>query len=843
MSSPRIHLICNAHLDPIWQWSWEEGLTETLATFEVAADLLDKYPEFVFNHNESLLYEWVRDYRPALFKRIQKWVKAGRWIISGGWYVQPDCNLPSGESFVRQALMGRLFFKKHFGVMPKVAYNLDPFGHHGNLPQMLRKTGFETYVHFRPGPAECPIDDFAYRWRGVDGSEVPALRPPCGWYNTMAPPQVTDKINAMLALLQEKGVDVTLFWGAGDHGGGATRADLNLIRTWQKQRPEIVHGSLEEYAQRHLKRLAANGPLKEGELQKCFTGCYTSVIGTKQRNRRGEGLALAAERYAALAWWLLGKPYPAEKIERVWKRILFNQFHDILPGSSVRPGFQGSIEMYGHAFTEARELLLESHLALLQRRKKRAPMPLCIFNPIGERRRRPVEVEFIGATHPHLLTGKSFRVLDGKGRNVPFQKVAPISYIGDWQQRIILDADLPAMGMAEYRLDLVEGPLPKAKAGIRATRKGQQTAFATPFYTLTMNMRTGHIDSLATRPAGGGRVKELIRKGAGALILRDDIVDAWGGGQPHYGKTVGKFACPSKTDLADAIGAYDSPCDGPVRIIEEGPLATRIEVIQTYKRSVARIRYTLYAAHPEIGVELLLNWCERKRALQWAFPTTLDGDQYVTEIPHAAIERPVGNGEEPCGRWTALLSSDAATAFALVNDGPGGVDVRKGELRQSLVRSALFGSGGSSVPFDRLSEHMDLGEHMYKFFLRFGDAQNVRADLPSLAADLTMPPAAYIHIPIGATDVDGLAAGTDTVRVEGDNVHLAALKQSEDGKALIVRLVETAGGKTRATLYAPGLKGAAALAFTRYEIKTVRITRQKGACSWVECDLLERPLR
>ena len=216
---PRVHLICNAHLDPIWQWDWEEGLTETLSTFETAADLMEEYPEFVFNHNESLLYEWTQTYRPDLFERIKKWVKAGRWIISGGWYLQPDCNAPCGESFVRQALEGRRFFREHFGVAPKVAYNLDPFGHHGNMPQILKKTGFEMYVHFRPGPNEKEIDDFLYRWKGIDGSEVSALRPPCGWYNTGNSDLLREKIEKMRELAQSEDRDVTVFWGAGDHGG------------------------------------------------------------------------------------------------------------------------------------------------------------------------------------------------------------------------------------------------------------------------------------------------------------------------------------------------------------------------------------------------------------------------------------------------------------------------------------------------------------------------------------------------------------------------------------------------------------------------------------------------
>ena len=125
----KVYLLCNAHLDPVWQWTWEEGLAEALSTFRIAADFCEEFDGFVFNHNESLLYEWVEEYDPALFQRIEKLVESGKWHIMGGWYLQPDCNMPSGESMLRQILTGRRYFKKKFGQTPTTAINFDPFGH------------------------------------------------------------------------------------------------------------------------------------------------------------------------------------------------------------------------------------------------------------------------------------------------------------------------------------------------------------------------------------------------------------------------------------------------------------------------------------------------------------------------------------------------------------------------------------------------------------------------------------------------------------------------------------------------------------------------------------------
>ena len=833
--SPRVHLVCNAHLDPVWQWNWEEGLTETLATFEVAVDLIDAYPEFVFNHNESVLYEWTREYRPELFARIRKAVAAGRWVISGGWYLQPDCNLPCGESFVRQALLGRRFFREAFGVEPRVAYNLDPFGHHGNLPQILRKSGYDMYVHFRPTIEELPLDDWLYRWQGIDGSVVAALRPPCHWYNTAGPAGLKPKIEAMLALARETGGDVTAFWGAGDHGGGATRDDLELIRDMAAANPEIVHSSFEAFRQT-VQRELPDRPLVKGELQKCFTGCYTSVIGTKQRNRRGEGLALAAERYAALAWWVLGTPYPDERLGDIWRKVLFNQFHDILPGSSVREGYQGSAELYGHAFTQARELLLSTHLRMLQTRRRRNPLALCVFNPQAAPRRTPVELEFMGAALPTLLAGKTLRLLDTDGRPVPCQWMRATPGLGVWRKRLLFVPRLPALGFGEYRLEVVPGKDRKGRPGVAARRSPGRIRFRTRHYTLALNTRTGQIDSLRDTASGA----EWLRRPGGALLVREDTPDAWGPARCPYGKVVGRFRCPPKRELAAVAGACDDPFHAAVQVIEAGPLATRVEVVQTCSRSVARLRYTLYANRPEIGVELLLNWSERRRALQFSFPTVLDGTRYLVEIPHGAIARPTGNDEEPCGRWVLLQSADRKRAFALVNDGPGGVDVSNGDLRQTVVRSPVFCTMASGAAPDRLNDHMDLGEHILRFTLRFGPAGTVRAALPVLADDLGMPPAAYVHIPLGPSPERGLRVGRDTVRVEGAGIHLAALKRSEDGRALVARLVETRGRSAQGELHVPRLRRPARLRFTPFEIKTLRITEGHRGVQWKACTLEER---
>ena len=184
MTKPCLHLICNAHLDPVWQWRWQEGCAEAVSTFRSAARLLHENPGLIFNHNESLLYAWIRDYDPDLFEEIRSLVKQERWCISGGWYLQPDVNLPGTESIIRHILEGRHFFQKHFGSEPRVAYNFDSFGHSSGLPQILSLSGYKMYIHMRPQANDLNLPSDLYRWQGEDGTEILAYRISVGLYHT-----------------------------------------------------------------------------------------------------------------------------------------------------------------------------------------------------------------------------------------------------------------------------------------------------------------------------------------------------------------------------------------------------------------------------------------------------------------------------------------------------------------------------------------------------------------------------------------------------------------------------------------------------------------------------------
>jgi len=333
MKNKTLFLVCNAHLDPVWLWEWEEGVAETLSTFRTAARLCEEYEEFVFTHNEALLYQWIEEYEPDLFVKIQDLVKKGKWHILGGWYVQPDCNMPSGESFVRQILVGKKYFKKKFGVEPKTAINFDPFGHTKGLVQILIKAGYTSYLFCRPDPKWFPLPAEDFLWKGYDGSKIITHRA-TEHYNSPKG-QAAQRVHKWMADNPDRTVGI-LLWGIGNHGGGPSREDLSQLRKLaaKEKNWDIRHGTPEDYFSA-LKKQTDGLPRHSQDLNPWAVGCYTSMAGVKKKHRDMENLYYSTEKMVSHAAVLDLMSYPREKVKEALEDLLFCEFHDILPGSGI----------------------------------------------------------------------------------------------------------------------------------------------------------------------------------------------------------------------------------------------------------------------------------------------------------------------------------------------------------------------------------------------------------------------------------------------------------------------------------------------------------------------------
>lgn len=813
MIFPRIHLICNAHLDPVWQWRWEEGCAETLSTFRTAVQLLHEYPDFIFNHNEAILYQWVLKYDPDLFAEIQKLVKAGRWCISGGWYLQPDVNLPGAESIIRHIAEGRRFFKTHFGVQPTVAYNFDSFGHSGGLPQILKQAGYKMYIHLRPQSSELELPSDLYRWRGVDGSEIIGYRIAVGLYHTEAD-NIEQRLNEGVELALKLNRDVPVFWGLGDHGGGATRADLEKIRRYQQKenRVAIIHSMPDQFYEA-VKNAAENAPLVQGDLQRIFTGCYTSLSRLKRSAQKSLHRLAQAETLRAATWWLSNQEYPEGDLTEAWQDHLFNDFHDILPGSCTEPAERDALDQYGKVAETIRRLRLGAAVAFNNAVQKKiitlsslnhsphsTTQLITIMNTNPALTRVPIEVECMTSHRPQWTGVWHFRLFDRYGTEIPCQEEQPEALLPfhEWRRKVSFMAELPGVGVAYYFLELTEGK--------------QKVTSAKPALNFQFDDRNGLIQKLDS-----GKGVECLAALLLQPIVVDDPGDSWGTGCWTYRNVIGKFKLEK----------------GSFQIIETGPIRTIYQSVFAFQTSRIVMNTIAYANFPVIEYRLRIHWNEKRRRLKLSIPTVFKQDQLLCEVPGGIITRPADGEEHVHGRWL-MLEANQNAAMGVVNTGQHGVDFKDGEVRLSILRSAAYcHEQGFKLEKYPARKFMDQGMHEIRLLVNVGTAESVRRSLPSLATWLNAPPIAYAHLPIGSLErgksngikFQSVEESKNLISIQPKNISLLACKRSWNGEALIIRLQEGSGLKTEALVKFSFLAIDRRILFQPLEIKTLRIEK------------------
>ena len=258
-AAPRVVAIPNAHIDPVWIWDWREGLREVIATFTAAADRLDQYPDLYFAASSACYYEWVEEMDPALFERIRAHVATGRWELVGGEWIEPDCNLPAGESVCRQLLYSQRYFQRAFGTTATIGYNIDSFGHAASLPQLYRKAGLQAYIMMRPGPHEKELPASLFRWEGVDGTALPTYRIKEAYHTGLhcsdepaAAGAERELVETRAAALLSDAISekspAMFFVGVGDHGGGPTQVAIDAVQRIRAQTSgEVAFGSTSSY--------------------------------------------------------------------------------------------------------------------------------------------------------------------------------------------------------------------------------------------------------------------------------------------------------------------------------------------------------------------------------------------------------------------------------------------------------------------------------------------------------------------------------------------------------------------------------------------------------------------
>ena len=761
----KIHLLCNAHLDPVWLWAREEGIAEAVSTFRVAASFCEKYDGFIFNHNESVLYEWVEEYEPELFERIKKLVKKGRWHIMGGWYLQPDCNMPSGEGVLRQIETGNAYFMEKFGVKPKTAVNFDSFGHTRGLVQILKKCGYDSYLCLRPYNF---IKENNFIWKGFDGSEVTGHNIKLSDFGGYA----TLKGNAVKRLGENVKNDdrkVQLMpWGIGNHGGGPSEEDLKEIEEFIKNHPEVnvTHSFCESFFDELDK---SDLKTVDYSLCHCMIGCYTTMVRIKQAYRKLENDINVCEKMLMSS----GVEYRKEELKEAEKALLFCQFHDILPGTMIRQGEEDALRLLGYGAEIVSKLKMKAFFKMCegQRQGKRGEIPVLVFNPNPYTVKENIEVEFL--LENQNWTDNEYtiaKVYNENGEFVPTQNEKESSNLSlDWRKKICFTAELKPMSINRFDCKLEVINLPE-----RPIEPCEETNTHFVFTNVEMcvhiNKKTGLIDKYE---ANG---EDYLNEGSAKILVYKDCEDPWEMRKDGFYDVIGEFAAVSDAEANEFIGYPDAGLSN-VRIIENGEVRAKIQAIMKNGKSFAAVTYTIPKKGAFIDVKIKTYTQDVNVLYKLSFDTCLKSPEFVgqTAFGRQALEQ---DGREVVfQKWCALKRGEKG--FAVLNSGTYGGSSCGGEMKISLLRTAVYSA--HPIADDRPlcdnsvnHDHIDIGEREFCFRLTT-DINKADKD----AEIYNQPCYALSFFPSG----EGNVRNTE-LSLDNDDVILTAYKEVKSKKVI-----------------------------------------------------------
>ena len=782
----KIHLICNSHLDPVWMWDWEEGCGEAISTFH-QAELFCRDFDYVFNHNEAVLYEFIEEHDPELFARIQEQVKAGKWHIMGGWYLQPDCNMPSGEAFVRQIGLGRKYFQEKFGARPTTGVNFDSFGHSVGLVQILKKCGYDSYICCRPNPEmlDLPRD---FWWVGKDGSRVKVTRTTdenlyCTGFGT-AKKEIIRKASDYA----EGEVGVAL-WGVGNHGGLPSRQDLQDVGELIAETDyPIVHSTPEQY-------FADLEPKAEftKSMQPCLIGCYAIMQSIKMKHIELENKLFTTEKlcsYAALNGMYTKNHSTFHEAEKALAAL---EFHDIFAGTCTAEGEKSSLRRADFALELLQKEWNKAFFAICGKHEKAeiGAFPVFAFNAQPYARETVCETEFLIPKAIISDTEQYTVSVYQDGKKIPSQCIKELSNINyDRRKRIAYRCQLPAMG--EARVDFKLEVEPKQ---FLAPTTGDEIVFSDSIKTIRISRKTGLMESYVVNG------QELLGGGAFQPVMYTDNADPWGWYMEHIGDNPVDFV------LCDgSAGPFEKIPN--VNIIEDGNVLTEVESFFRQGSSFVRISYKMYKDLPYTDIKADVFWNEQQKVLKLKVPAAFDG-QFIGQIPFGTDEFQKDGKEIPAHRFVGFRDGDAA--LTLYNNCTYSFCAEDNSLYATLLRGADYAAHpiGDRILIDpnRFIPTIEQGKHSFSFRLSYDPVEK----LENLAQEFVNIPYSLNFFPHGD---DNLAK--PVLELSNPAISLSAFYQTEDG--YILRLVNNNDGAMETELTLNGQKYQ--LPFAAYQVKT-----------------------
>lgn len=808
MQKTTLHLIPNAHLDPVWLWDWREGLNEGITTCRAVLDLMDEFEELTFIRGEAVIYQHLERHDPDTFRRIQRHVARGRWDVVGGTWVQPDTNLPATETFARHFCHGQRYFMEKFGKPVRVAWAADSFGHSAGLPSILVQAGIRGFAFTRPAPVQLALGKSAFWWEGAGGARVMAYRPSLGWYGTERD-EAARRLDEVLAAAQKDGLEnAACFVGLGNHGGGPTRRQLREIGEWIQRHPEVrvVYSGLHRLFEALEVEVERKGgdflPTHRGELNFTLRGCYASVAKFKYAYRTTEAMLARAERTDAVI--SAGLKRKTGDLRSAWESVLFNSFHDILPGSSIERAYDDQLAWLGATRHQAQCVEFDALNALTR------CVDTSVTRPEGD---HPTAVPFlVWNPHPHPYAGHveleasldsrplwfytdrvdqvAVEVRGPDRKALPFQLVATEHHALvnlAWRKRVIVPVKLPPMGWSVITLGWVEGAIPPALAQSVVT--------------------------LPVKAVVGGESLLFWDKIKLSVITVEDSWGSWGGMKEE----------PESLDLSTVRHRWKIH---RVETLECGPERSTVwvELLGGASRIELRISQDRHRRAIDFAARVL--WNERSARLKLVMSDA--GKEAEFDVPGGRVTRGP-SGEVPGGRWVRTAR------FGFASDALYNFDLKDGALRATVVRACRYGDDVTTTPDEtRWLPAVDAGELKFRFLLA-----PPGEDLLRLARELEEPivvhPATAGRAAAGRAKKGMLPRTGSLLALAPGSLRILALKPAEDGRGFVLRVQETTGRKVRGRLTWLG-QGVDLGRIAASEIVTWRIVSHKAR----RTDLLER---
>jgi len=800
----RFHMIGHGHIDPVWLWSWAEGISVVHSTFRAALDRMNEAPGFTFTTSSAQFFQWVEDNDPAMLAEIRKRVEEGRWNIVGGWWVEPDVNIPSGEAMVRHGLYGQLTFQRLLGHRAIVATNPDSFGHTSTLPQIIKLQGMENYIFMRPGPEEKTIPADLFWWEGTDGTRVLAYRIQQS-YNDEGP--VKNRVKTIMTQgVNEPMKSFMAYYGVGDHGGGATKENIKSIEDLKDEKgaPTVFFSTTDNYFKEIRENKDLNLPVVRDDLQHHAVGCYTAESAIKKGNRQSEAALVTAEKIAAIGSAAWGANYPKSELTTAWQRVLFLQFHDSLAGTSLFEHSQTAREGYGYALDIAHQAtyLAVQKLEWQVATEDPGSQYLLAFNPHAWEVRGNIEYDFSWDTNH-----KSSQVVDDQGNSLIHQWTPGSTETGS-RKKLVVNTTIPPMGYRQ--LHLMDGDSRPVKAGTQAAENMLENEF------LKINISDNGTLGIYDKENG----TELFSGGATGCraIIIDDPSDTWS----HNIKT-----------FSNEIGTFGN---ATIKILENGPLRAALRVITRYGNSILTVDWILYSGSRNLEAKVTLDWHEHLKMVKFSFLVDIELPSATYETPYGHIVRAINGDEDPGQRWIDLSGQRNGNTYGLtlINDAKYGYNVIGNDMRISVARSAVYAHHNPKV-LDMKAEHlwMDQGIQTFRILLVPHSDTWKKSNIPRITEEFSSPSLAIYQGIHGGSK----PKSASFLSVDVPNVIVTAIKLSEVGDDIIIRCVETCSSATKATIDLRFLGQKWSGDFRPSEIKTIRINRNSGAVK--EVNLLE----